>query len=83
MACNCPYLINAICAVSELHLSDSGRGSVEQAFGYYQSASNAAEAVLGVDSSRTEDRTLKRAFATLFLLMRAEVRYPVLSPAAS
>lgn len=77
MACNCPHLINAICSVSELHLSDSGRGTVEQAFAYYQSASNAAEAILGMASTRVEDRMLKQAFATLFLLMRAEASHRV------
>ena len=76
MARDCSYLINAICAVSELHLAGSRRGSVEQAFGYYQSATTKAEAILEMASIHVEDWTLKQAFATLFLLMHPEVHQP-------
>lgn len=74
MACGCTHLINAICAVSELNLVTSGKGTVSQAFTYYQSAATKAEGVLNFPSSRVDDRPLKQAFATLLLLMQAEVR---------
>ena len=74
MACGCTHLINAICAVSELNLVTSGEGTVSQAFTYYQSAATKAEGVLNFPSSRVDDRPLKQAFATLLLLMQAEVR---------
>lgn len=73
MACGCSHLINAICAVSELNLAASKRGSVSRAFNYYQSAAVKGEAVLNFSSARVDDRSLKQAFATLLLLMHAEV----------
>lgn len=85
MAYGCTHLINAICAVSELSLAASGNGTVAQALTYYQSAAIKAEWVLNQPSPGVDDRSLKQAFATLLLLMQAEVRwllvthsYPVL-----
>lgn len=74
MACGCTHLINAICAVSELNLSASKKGTVARAFNYYQSAATKAEGVLNLPSPQVDDRSLKQAFATLLLLMQAEVR---------
>lgn len=74
MACGCTHLINAICAASELSLVASGKGTVSQAFTYYQSAATKAEGVLNQHSTSVDNRSLKQAFATLLLLMQAEVR---------
>ncbi|SPO07189.1 uncharacterized protein DNG_09883 [Cephalotrichum gorgonifer] len=75
MAYGCSHLIDAICAVSELNLVASRRkgGTVSQAFAYYQSAAAKAEAVLTLSVPRVDDRSLMQAFATLLLLMHAEI----------
>lgn len=73
LAYKCSHLINAICAVSELNLASSKKGSVEQAFSYYQSAADKVDTVLNAPSLRVDDMSLKQAFATLLLLMHAKV----------
>lgn len=74
MACGCSYLINAICAVAELSLVKTGKGSVAQALKFYQAAHARVEPILCSTEHRTNDRSLKQAFAALLLLMHTEVR---------
>lgn len=66
------FLLSAICALSALHLYISkGEDSVNEAFRNYKSSSRSVNAVL--DNPRVDDRPLKQAFATIFLLTHVEV----------
>ena len=76
MARNCSCLVNAICAISELHSRSSGQRSIEQALTYYQRASGRAESILNTQGQCVDDQSLKQAFATVFLLMHAEASHP-------
>ena len=73
MANESTFLLTAICALSALHLyTTKGEDSLDEAFGSYKSSSRSVNAIL--DQTRVDDRQLKQAFATIFLLTHVEVR---------
>lgn len=72
MANESAFLLSAICALSALHLyTDAKEDSLDEAFQNYKSSSRNVNAVL--DHPQVDDRQLKQAFATVFLLTHVEV----------
>ena len=74
MATDSVYLLSAICALSALHLyTTKDEDCLDEAFGNYKSSSRSVNAVL--DHPQVNDRQLKQAFATVFLLTHVEVSW--------
>ena len=72
MANESAFLLSAICALSALHLYTATKeDSLDEAFRNYKSSSRSVNAVL--DQPQVDDRQLKQAFATVFLLTHVEV----------
>jgi hypothetical protein len=72
MANESVFLLSAICALSALHLyTTKDEDSLDEAFWNYKSSSRSVNAVL--DHPQVNDRQLKQAFATVFLLTHIEV----------
>ena len=75
MARECLCVSSAICAFSALHLfTTQGDTSLEEAFQCYSISSDEVDSIL--DDANVEDRKLKQAFATIFLLLQVEVSLP-------
>ncbi len=65
-------LLSAICALSAIHLhTTKGEDSFDEAFWLYRSSSEDVNTTL--DCTKVDDRKLKQAFATVFLLTHVEV----------
>lgn len=74
MANESAFLLAAICALSALHLYiTNAEDSLVEAFQDYKSASRSVNAVM--DHPKVDDRQLKQAFATIFLLTHVEVSF--------
>jgi hypothetical protein len=72
MANESVFLISSICAISALHLHTTrGDDCLDEAFRNYKFSSRTVNEIL--DHPRVEDRQLKQAFATIFLLTHVEV----------
>lgn len=72
MATESIFLLSSICALSALNIhTTKNESTVDEAFGYYKLSSRLANEIF--NHPNVEDRQLKQAFATVFLLTHAEV----------
>lgn len=72
MANESSFLLSAICALSALHIHiTKGDDHFDEAFQNYKISSRDVTAIL--DDPNVEDRQLRQAFATIFLLSHVEV----------
>ena len=72
MANESAFLLSAICALSALHMyATRGEDSSEEALRHYRASSRDVNAVMDLED--VDDRLLKQAFATVFLLTHVEI----------
>jgi hypothetical protein len=82
MANESAYLLSAICALAALHLYiTKDEDSLNEAYQQYKFSSRSVNAVM--DHPDIDDRPLKQAFATIFLLTHVEVSLCPLKSAQS
>lgn len=77
MAKDSSFLLSAICALAALQLyNEKEEDTFDEAYRYYKASCRNVNTVL--DQAQVDDRHLKQAFATLFLLSHVEVSQSIL-----